>query len=121
MVDTSTASQTPKIGQAKVGVNDVLTPSESLTYKTCEELEGLINALTNNNRTRIILDCKSVSFIDSRALELMVKIHNMLKSRDGIFKITGLNPVCRDILLATRLINLFLVYDDIPAALRNQS
>ena len=75
--------------------------------------------MVNQNQTRLILDCKTAAFMDSKALELMLKLHNTLKDRDGALKITGLNAVCRDILLATRLINVLHVYEDIAEALRS--
>jgi anti-anti-sigma factor len=71
------------------------------------------------NQTRILLDCKTTDFIDSKALELLIQLHEDLEKRGGILKITSLNPVCRDILLATRLINTLNVYDDIAEALRS--
>ena len=111
--------QQDKIGIKKVGASSVLTPDESLTYQNCKELEGLIQGLIDQNQTRIILDCKTVPFMDSKALELLIQLHNTLKQRDGALKITGMSAVCRDILMATRLINVFFVYEDIAEALRS--
>jgi hypothetical protein len=35
-------------------------------------------------------------------------------------KIVGLNTVCRDILIVTRLINVFNIYSDVPEAVRSR-
>ncbi|MBL7181178.1 MAG: STAS domain-containing protein [Desulfobacterales bacterium] len=119
MATSDTDQQKPKIGIKKVGASSVLTPGESLTYQNCKELEDLIQGLINKNQTRIILDFKTAAFMDSKALELMLQLHNTLKHRGGALKITGLNAVCRDILLATRLVNVLHVYEDIAEALRS--
>ncbi len=56
--------------------------------------------------------------MDSEALELLVRMHEELRNRDNILRIIGLNDVCRDIFLATRLIYLH-VYDDIHEAIKS--
>jgi len=119
MTDNATENGQPKTGITKVGASNVLTPRESLTYQNSEKFEGLVNELINKNQTRIIIDFKTTAFIDSRALELLLQLQNTLKTRGGTLKITGLNAVCRDILLATRLVNVLNVYEDIAEALRS--
>lgn len=119
MASSDTEKQKSKIGIKKVGASSVVNPGESLTYQNCEELENLIKGLVSQNQTRIILDCKNTPFIDSKGLELLLQLHKDLKNRGGAIKITALNAVCRDILLSTRLINVFFVYEDIAEALRS--
>lgn len=119
MADNTTENGQLKTGITKVGASNVLTPRESLTYQNCEKFEALANELISKNQTRIIIDCKSTPFIDSKALELLLRLHNELKNKGGTLKITGLNAVCRDILLATRLVNALHVYEDIAEALRS--
>lgn len=119
MAGSDTAEQQSKISVKKVGASSVVNPGESLTYQNCKELEDLTKGLISKNQTRIVLDCKNMPFIDSKGLELLLQLHSELKKRGGAIKITGLNAVCRDILLSTRLINVFLVYEDIAEALRS--
>lgn len=119
MAENAVESGQLKTGTTKVGASNVLTPRESLTYQNCEKFEELVNGLINKNQTRIIIDCKAIPFIDSKALELLLRLQSTLKTRGGTLKITGLNAVCRDILLATRLVNVLHVYEDIAEALRS--
>jgi anti-anti-sigma factor len=119
MTSSDAEQQQSKIGIKKVGASSVVSPGESLTYQNCKELEDLIEGLAGQNQIRIILDCKNTPFMDSKGLELLLQLHNELKDRGGAIKITGLNAVCRDILLATRLINVLFVYEDIAEALRS--
>jgi len=110
-----------KFGATKVGGRTVLTPKESLTYQNCQEVEDSFNECIKQNKNVIILDCQALSFFDSEALELLVKMHDELKKRGGSVKLIGLNAVCRDILLATRLINVLHVYKDIHEAMKKGS
>jgi anti-sigma B factor antagonist len=104
------------INTAKVGASTVLTPRDSLIENNCEALENLFNELLTQQKTDIILDCKAVSFLDSKALELLLQMHEELKDRGGTLKIVGTNAVCQDILFATRLVNVLHIYQDIHKA-----
>ncbi len=108
-----------KIGKGEAGAMTVLTPKESLTYENCEELEATFNECINQHKTKVILDCKGISFIDSEGLELLVQVYEELRKRGGILKIVSLNTVCHEIFVATRLINVFHVYNDIHEAIRS--
>lgn len=109
------------IHTATVGISTVVTFKESLTYKTCEELENIFKQLTKQNKNKVVLDFRGVSFLDSQALELLLTIHDSLVNLGGILKMFGLNGTCRDILITTRLINLFHVYKDMQEALRGEA
>ncbi len=108
-----------KIRKGEAGAMTVLAPKESLTYQNCEELEATFNECINQYKNKIILDCEGISFIDSEGLELLVRIDEKLRKGGGILKIVGLNDVCGDIFVATRLINIFYVYKDIHEAIRD--
>jgi len=110
-----------KIGPAGAGSRAILVPRDSLTYQNCEELETMFNDSLNQHKTEIILDFKAVTFLDSEALELLLRFHEEFKNRGGRFKIIGINTICRDILNATRLINVFNVYEDVHQAIKDVS
>ena len=113
--------KTSKMGMATSGARTILTPKTSITYETREKLETTFKECLEQRKTEVILDCKAVSFLDSEGLELLVQMHQELKDRGGVLKIIGMNPVCRDILMATRLIGSLHVHEDIHAALRGGS
>lgn len=110
-----------KIGTARVSSRTILAPKKSLTYQNCEELETMFNDSLSQHKTEIILDFKAVSFMDSDALELLLRLHEELGNRGGRLKIIGLNAVCRDILNATRIIGVLNVYEDIHQAVKGVS
>ena len=106
---------------SKVGVRTILAPSAPLSIKNIEELTAVFNDVIQRPKSEIIIDCKSAKFMDSAVLELLVHVHKDLKNNGGELKIIGLNEICRDILYATRLINVFNVFPDINAAIRHKS
>jgi anti-anti-sigma factor len=119
MSNSSENSASIKIADTKADSRVVLTPESSITYENCKEIEENIDNFTQQNKTEIILDFKHVEFLDSAALEILVQAHIELKSNGGALKIIGLNEICRDILLATRIINLLFVYEDMNEAILN--
>ena len=104
---------------ARVGSRSVLTPKKSLTYENREELRATFEECLKQQKSDIILDCKAISYMDSEALELVVYMHEELRNRGNLLKIIGLNEVCRDIFVATRLIHLH-VYQDIHEAMKSE-
>lgn len=109
-----------KIGKMNAGGMTVLTPESSVTYQNCQELKDTFDELIEQQKIEVILECKSISYIDSKTLELLWQTHDELRKRGGVLKMTGLNAVCRDILLATRVINIFDVYQDIHEAIKSK-
>ena len=107
-----------KIGTTTIGSNVVLVLKEALTYKNCEDLEKAFNKLISQNKNRIICDMKAVSFLDSMALQLLLTMNDTLNSHGGSLRLFGLNSVCHDTFLATRLINVFHIYPDLQNVLR---
>lgn len=110
-----------RIRSMKSGNRAVLTPGKSIVYETCQELKDRIDVLIQQYKTEIILDFKGVGFLDSAALELLLETHDELRGQGGTLKIVGLNPICRDILVATRMINVLHVYKDIHEAVTSRS
>ncbi len=108
-----------KIGIMKMGSSMVLTPKDSLTYKECEDLDNLFGTIMNQNPASIVLNLKSIEYMDSAALEQLLKMHAALKKNGSRLKLIELNQVCRDILLSTRLINVFHAYQDMQEALKS--
>lgn len=109
------------VGTSKVGANVVLTLRASLTFENCEEFEDIFNRVIGQNPPSLILDFKSATSLDSMALELLVRSDDALKGQGSILKLANLNPVCKDILMVTRLSNHFHVYEDVADSVRSLS
>ena len=115
----SNRSDTSKIKRSKVGLRTVLTPEGSITSKDSTALEGMFEEFIAGKETEIIVDMKTVSFIDSVSLELLSKLNEDLKQKGGRLKFINLNAICKDIFIATRLINSMRIYGDIHDAIRS--
>jgi anti-anti-sigma factor len=111
----------PKITVAKVGTHTVVALLESITYQNYAEIEARLQAVIGRNQIALILECKEIGYLDSTALEMLLRMQEVLNERGCQMKIVGLNAVCRDILTATRLINQLHVYVDMQEAIRETS
>ncbi len=107
-----------KIDTLPIGSNVVLTVKESLTHKNSEALERLFESLIADNKTRLIVDMQAVAFLDSKALEVLLNMNDAVNNLGGSLRLFGLNSVCQDTFIATRLINVFHIYPDMQQALR---
>ena len=116
MADNSVHDKPTTIGSTTASNHKVLTPKASITYENCQEIRDQIDAEIEQHKKEIIIDCKAVPYLDSAALELLLQVHDELKRQGGTLKICGLNPICQDILIATRLINLLNIHEDIHTA-----
>ncbi len=109
-----------KMKQTGAGGRIVINPKASITYENCEELEAKFDESINHGKTEIIMDCKSVAYMDSEGLALLLRMHVNMKKKGGKLKLSGMNKVCRDILLATRLITVLHVYNDMQTAITDR-
>ena len=107
-------------GSAKKGRKTILELKTTITWKNCAALRKKVDGKMQQGHTEVILDFKQVDFFDSAALETLIQIHDDLMKGGGILKMAGLNEVCMDILLATRIINILFVYKDINEAISHK-
>jgi len=108
----------PRYGSGKGSTRTIIPLKAALTHQNCAGLAAAYADAAANNKTEIILDCQGLTFLDSEAMELLIRMHEELKEKSGALKLIGLNDVCRDILIATRLMNILNVYKDIHGAIR---
>jgi anti-anti-sigma factor len=100
------------------GRDAIISPSGALTHETCAELTVSLEQVLPQGTPSVILDCRQVKAMDSNALELLLEWHEKLHSMGGSLKLCDLNDVCSDILIATRLVHIFSVYDDVKHAVQ---
>lgn len=108
---------TKPIETMKAGGRIALSLKRSITWENCDDLRKKLENKIQAGHTEIILDFNKVNHIDSTGLELMIEMHDTLMKQGGALKIVSINEVCRDILLATRIINILYLYKDINEAI----
>ena len=110
MTDEVAEKISSKLGPTTTGTRTILSLKRAITSQNCAKLESTINEYIDQSKTEIILDCQALSFLDSDALEFLFRMHEKLKALGGKLKFICIDDVCRDILVATRLINIFDIY-----------
>jgi anti-anti-sigma factor len=107
-----------KTAITQLGNHTVITVKEPITYQNCTELKECIQEAAGKSQTAIILECTAVGYVDSVALEMLLRLQEELRERGMQLKIVGLNALCRDIMIVTRLINQFTVYASVQEAIK---
>lgn len=106
---------TPK--QAIAGRRAILPYNGALTHENCGGLKQDVLSEIQRQRAEVILDFKHVLLLDSAALEVLVDLHETLKTQGKCLKIIRLQKLCSDILMATRLMHTLNTYDNLHAAI----
>ena len=110
-----------KTSIVQLGHHTVITLKEAINHQNCKELEASVLGAIGNNHLAVILECTEVSYLDSAALEMLLRLQDSVKERGSLVKLAGLNELCRDIMIVTRLINQFTVYSSVQEAIKEPS
>lgn len=94
----------------------VLKPdSDRIDAASAIYLKDQFRENTEDNDGRVVMDLSSVTFMDSSGLGAMVSALKQLKGRK--LEIAGLSPVVAKVFKLTRMDQVFVVHDDVDAAL----
>jgi anti-sigma B factor antagonist len=78
-----------------------------------------IRELTSNDRTKIILNLRDVSSVDSAGIGELVRAYILVKTRTGEMKLLNPTKKVYDLLDITRLLRVLDVFTDEALALRS--
>ena len=101
------------------GTVAVLTIRDALVVEELTELEDVLQDCMNGGLFRIVMDMRSVPFIDSAGLEMLQDLTLDLGKRGGDLRVTMLNDICKDIFVATRMDSFIQESDDQESAIRS--
>jgi len=104
------------ITERQVGPITVLALSGKLTSDDSGQLKGKVTGLMDAGRTQIILNLAAVTYIDSSGLGEMVSCHTTAKQK-GAVKLANLGKRIQDLLVMTKLMMVFDVYNSEEEAL----
>ncbi|MEU1220311.1 STAS domain-containing protein [Streptomyces microflavus] len=93
-------------GKITIGVGDVV-------------LRGAVQDELNDGSTKILLDLKNVTTIDSSGIGELVSAYTRATNRGAKLKLVNLPPKIHDILAITQLITVFDVYDTEDEAVKS--
>jgi len=80
-------------------------------------LHKSIRCLVAEGKTEILLNLAGVTHIDSSGLGELISSHVTVKDKGGQIKLIHLTESLRELMIITKLLTVFDVYDDEPEAL----
>ena len=80
-------------------------------------LHRSVRCLVEEGKTKILLNLEGVSHIDSSGLGELISSYITLSNKGGQIKLVHLTDRLRDIMIITKLLTVFDVYDNEPDAL----
>jgi anti-sigma B factor antagonist len=81
------------------------------------DLHKAIRCLVGEGKTKILLNLAAVTHIDSSGLGELISSHITLKDKGGEIKLVYLTERLRELMVITKLLTVFDVYDDESEAL----
>jgi len=108
-----------KIKKTKIGVISYIEPEIPIANEGVQELKKIIEDCYKENEFKIVINFHSVPYIDSEGLELLLDILGEVRKKGGSIKISDPNPICNDILTATRFDTIFELYSSTDKAGRS--
>jgi anti-anti-sigma factor len=105
----------------QLGHHTVITLKEPINHQNCKELEAMVLGEIEKSRLAIVIECKEVGYLDSAALEMLLRLHYAVAERGSMLKLVELNELCRDIMIVTRLINQLNVHASVQEAMKEAS
>lgn len=101
------------------GAVEVLKPSAALNRETAAKLCESVIGRRVRGQPMVIVDLSQTPLIDSAGLEALLDVRDHVRGLGGAAKLAALSPLCRDILRATGVADVFEVYKDANAAVRS--
>lgn len=83
------------------------------------QLRDVIQQALSDGKTKVLLDMREVTTIDSSGIGELVGSFTTVTNRGGKLKLLRLPPKVTDLLQVTQLITVFEVYDDEAKALES--
>jgi anti-sigma B factor antagonist len=79
-------------------------------------LKDKVQSLLQQGHTKLVMDLSAVSYVDSAGLGELVQAYATARNRGGALKLHGITKRLHDLLIVTKLLTVFEVFDDEAAA-----
>ena len=99
------------ITERQVGPSTVLSISGKITLDHSGELKSKVTSALGQGHKQIVLELSGVTYIDSSGLGEMVSCHTTATRENGAIRLAALGKRSKDLLVMTKLIMVFSVYD----------
>lgn len=81
------------------------------------QLRDAVSHLLDTGRKKIILNLEGVTYVDSSGIGELVSRYTTTKNQGGQLKLLKLTKKIKDLLMITKLLTVFEIYEDEEAAL----
>lgn len=99
------------IKKSQEGAVSVLAIEGPLNEEEAGLLRDGVEALPQLGRPQLVIDLAEVPLIDSRGCEALLDIRDAVTADGGAAHLSGVSPLCQDILEATGVLRFFRVFD----------
>ncbi|HYE73260.1 MAG TPA: STAS domain-containing protein [Blastocatellia bacterium] len=83
------------------------------------QMRDAVNRLLDANQKKIILNLEGVTYVDSSGIGELVSRHTTTKNQGGKLKLLKLPKKIKDLLMITRLLTVFEIYEDETTAVES--
>lgn len=83
------------------------------------EFEKLLTSIKPGPGLKVLLNCKGVEYISSRALGMLVTLHKRVAEKGGVLKLCGLELQVYTIMRTTELKEVLDIFEDEESALKS--
>ena len=109
-----------EIKERTVGEIVILELSGKITIgEGSVQLREAVSRLLEAGRNKIILNLSAVSYVDSSGIGELVSRYTTTKNAGGRLKLLNLPKKIKDLLMITKLLTVFEIYEDEQAALES--
>src|SRR5438128_3539091 len=112
--DASPAGPTPRKDHA-----DVLPLKGEIDLHVSPSVTASLNGMIEKKPERLVVDLSDVTYIDSAGLAALIGAMQKVEGYGGKFLLAGLQETVRSIFEISRLDQVFQIFPDADAALRN--
>lgn len=108
-----------KVSAQDHGHISVLTLSGEFTTEDVDHFQRIYTERTSGGAMHILLDCEHLEFVDSAALEALLRARDEIGSGGGQFRLIALDDNVKKILEITRLNKAVETHDTLENAVRS--
>jgi anti-sigma B factor antagonist len=112
--NASPAGPTPRRDRS-----DVLPLKGEIDLHVAPSVTASLNAMIAKKPRRLVIDLSGVTYIDSAGLAALIEAMQKVEGYGGKFLLAGLQETVRSIFEISRLDQVFHIFPDVDAAVRN--
>ena len=83
---------------------------------TAGDFEAKVKVLTENEITKMIIDCTELEYISSSGLRVFLIIQKKINARGGMLRLCCMQPAIKEIFDISGFSNIFKIFTDLASA-----